>query len=97
VYVFYGAFTMSGGDIAGNSAGVGGGVFVFSGGAFTKSGGGTIGGNKAESGKAAYVSRSSARKRDSDAGPGVDMNSGKSGGAGGWEFGVRDWETEVQG
>jgi hypothetical protein len=53
---------------------------------FTKSGSGIIGANRAESGKAVYVYLDDfAKKRDSDAGPGVDMNSGKSDGAGGWE------------
>jgi hypothetical protein len=84
VIVQGGTFTMSGGTISGNSASYGGGVSVY-GGAFTKSGGGTIDNtNWAETGRVAYVLDGS-KKRDSAAGPGVNLNSRVSGSAGGWE------------
>ncbi|MDR2632524.1 MAG: hypothetical protein LBC51_02745 [Treponema sp.] len=81
----YGTFRMSGGTINGNTASVnGGGVHVF-GGTFIKSGGGTIDAtNRAkDDGRVAYVYYG--RKRDSAAGPGVNLDSNVSGSAGGWE------------
>jgi uncharacterized repeat protein (TIGR02543 family) len=72
----------------------GGGVYVGNSGTFTKSGGGTIYGSDAEaglkntansSGHAVYVDSSSAKKRNTTAGPGVDMDSRGSGTAGSWE------------
>jgi hypothetical protein len=95
VYVAGGAFTMNGGEISGNTAAYGGGVYV-NGGTFTKSGGGTIYGsnetntalqNTATSGTAyghaAYVS-SGSKRRNTTAGPNVEMDSSKTGSAGGW-------------
>jgi hypothetical protein len=58
---------------------------VVSGGTFVKRDGGTIDAdNKAGEGKAAYVS-SGPKARDTAAGPGANLDSGKSGAAGGWE------------
>jgi hypothetical protein len=76
---------MSGGQINGNTAELGGGVYHM-GFAFTKSDG-TIGDNTAESGKAVYmyVDDDAHRQRDSDAGPEVTMDSRIGGDAGGWE------------
>jgi hypothetical protein len=90
VYVYNnGTFTMSGGEITGNTASAssysGGGVCVYSNGTFTKTGGGTISDtNTATNGKVAYVV-SPSKKRNTTAGPGVDMDSNKIGTAGGWE------------
>ncbi|MDR3160748.1 MAG: InlB B-repeat-containing protein [Spirochaetaceae bacterium] len=96
VYVSNGTFTMNGGEISGNSASdSGGGVYV-SYGTFTKQGGGTIYGSDASAalkntargdgyGHAVYVESGNPKKRDTTAGPGVNMNSGISGSAGGWE------------
>jgi hypothetical protein len=90
-----GTFTMSGGTISGNTASSGGGVYVSSySGAFTKQSGGTIYGSGASDtlkntatsnsyGHAVYVS--SSKKRDSTAGPGITLDSTKTGAAGGWE------------
>jgi hypothetical protein len=87
VYVDYGTFTMSGGEIAGNTASssyssYGGGVY-FSGGTFTKSGQSTIYGsdasaalkNTAKGGNGHAVYASSAKMRNTTAGPDVDLNS----------------------
>jgi hypothetical protein len=83
-----GTFTMSGGEIAGNTANSGGGVYVDSG-RFTKSGGTIYGSNASDtlkntatSGNAVYAS--SAKKRNATAGPDVNMDSTKDGAAGGW-------------
>jgi uncharacterized repeat protein (TIGR02543 family) len=88
-----GWFTMTGGEISGNT---GGGVYVnvYNGGGFTKSGGGTIYGSDAAStlkntatnndGHAVYV-YDGKKKRNTTAGAGVNMDSSKSGAAGGWE------------
>jgi uncharacterized repeat protein (TIGR02543 family) len=86
-------FTMSGGTISGNTTSLGGGVYVMSG-TFTKQSGGTIYGSNAGStlkntadndsrGHAVYVSGS--KIRNTTAGPGVTLDSGVSGAAGGWE------------
>ncbi|MDR2095242.1 MAG: fibronectin type III domain-containing protein [Treponema sp.] len=88
VYVGSGSFTMSGGTISGNTASYsysyGGGVYVGSG-SFTKTGGGTIDAtNSAKNGKVAYV-YSGDKKRNSTAGPDVNLNSNITGSAGGWE------------
>jgi uncharacterized repeat protein (TIGR02543 family) len=91
VYVA-GTFTMNGGEISGNTASnsYGGGVYVYSG-TFTKSGGtitgnGTVNGNSARSGgNAVYVDSSPVKRRESTAGPEVNMDSRISGAAGGWE------------
>jgi hypothetical protein len=82
-----GTFTMAGGEISGNSASDwGGGVWVSRSGAFTKRGRSTIdASNSAKQGKAAYVSSSPAKQRNSAAGPNVYMDSRTSGSAGGWE------------
>jgi hypothetical protein len=83
-------FMMTGGEISGNTTShSGGGVDVS--GTFTKSGNSTIYGsnasadlkNTAENGHAVYVS--SSKKRNTTAGAGVNMDSSKSGAAGGWE------------
>jgi hypothetical protein len=86
-----GTFNMEGGEISGNTASRGGGVYV--GGTFTKSGGGTIYGtdggdlaNNADSattGNAVYESHG--RRRETTAGPEIDLDSTKSGSEGGWE------------
>jgi TolB-like protein len=79
-----GTFTMEGGSISGNFASSeGGGVSVD--GTFIKRGRSTIDAtNRAEKGKVAYVFSSRDKKRDSAAGPGVDLDSRVSGRAGGW-------------
>jgi fibronectin type 3 domain-containing protein len=90
-----GAFTMEGGEISGNTASskassssdaYGGGVFVDgSNSTFIKRGGGTIdAANSAKYGKVAYVS-SGSKQRNTAAGPNVNLDSAKSGSAGGWE------------
>jgi hypothetical protein len=91
-----GTFTMSGGEISGNTAVYGGGGVYVNNGTFTMSGGGTIYGSDASStlknttdsgdsdGHAVYVYAGS-KKRNTTAGPGVNMDSRISGGAGGWE------------
>jgi hypothetical protein len=93
VYVNTGRFIMSGGTISGNSTNnystsdthnYGGGVYVASGGIFTKTGGTIAATNLADVGKVAYV-YSGSKKRNTTAGPGVNLNSGTSGSAGGWE------------
>jgi hypothetical protein len=82
---------MSGGKISGNTASsssssYGGGVYVYKNGTFTKNGGGTISDtNTAGYGKVAYVNSSPAKQRNATAGPGVNMDSAKSGTEGGWE------------
>jgi hypothetical protein len=82
-----GTFTMEGGEISGNTAAssyCGGGVYVGSG-IFIKRGGGTIDAtNQAEYGKVAYV-YSGSKARNTAAGPNVNLDSSKSGSAGGWE------------
>jgi hypothetical protein len=94
-----GTFTMSGGTISGNtSSGGGGGVYVSSG-TFTKTGGGTIYGytaGDANSNKVVNASgviqnnsghavfRSSFMRRETTAGPAVNLDSSVSGTAGGW-------------
>ncbi|WP_461256588.1 beta strand repeat-containing protein [Treponema sp. R80B11-R83G3] len=93
-------FTMTGGEISGNTADrAGGGVYV-SGGTFTKSGGGTITGYASDpvngnvvkdssgvvqsnNGNAVYAV--SNRRRETTAGPAVNLDSSVSGSAGGWE------------
>jgi uncharacterized repeat protein (TIGR02543 family) len=89
-----GTFTMSGGEISGNTSTLGGGVYVS--GTFTKQWGGIIYGSNASStlkntatrsesdSHAVYVS-SGSKKRNSTAGAGVTLDSGKAGSAGGWE------------
>jgi hypothetical protein len=74
-------FTMSGGEISGNTARRGGGVYVTGRGHFTKNGGGTISGTNSPN--VAYVMYGFTRT--TEAGPGVDMDSSKSGSAGGWD------------
>jgi hypothetical protein len=84
VYVSGGSFSMSGGTISGNSAssGYGGGVYV-SGGRFVKTGGTIDATNRANMGKVVYGP--GWKVRNSVAGPNVNLDSGKSGSAGGWE------------
>jgi len=93
-----GTFTMSGGDINGNTANnSGGGVHVESG-IFTKSGGGTItgyisntiNGNVVKNNSGVVQSNSGhavggSKRRESTAGPGINLDSRVSGAAGGWE------------
>jgi hypothetical protein len=88
-------FTMSGGEISGNtSVSIGGGVYVYNSGTFTKQSGGIIYGSNANtglkntasgdsSGHAVYIS--SSKKRNTTAGVGVTLDSTKDGTAGGWE------------
>jgi fibronectin type 3 domain-containing protein len=86
-------FMMSGGKISGNTASSsssrGGGVYVFSNSRFTKKGGGTITDtNSAAEGKAVYAESEyvdSGMRRNSAAGPDVDMDSYIIGSNGGWE------------
>jgi hypothetical protein len=89
-------FTMEGGRISGNiassSSSYGGGVYVNSGNAtFIKRGNSTIDAtNSAMGGKAAYVSYRLlngyvTKVRNTAAGPNVNLDSSKSGSAGGWE------------
>jgi hypothetical protein len=86
VYVNSGTFTMTGGTIDGNSANAypysaynsyGGGVYVSSGGSFSKTGGTIAADNSADIGKAAYV-YSGNKKRNTTAGPGINLNSATS-------------------
>ena len=99
VSVTYGSFTMTGGDITGNTVTCsngntyGGGVFiadVFSeSGTFTKNGGSIDDTNSAQTGKVACVSNYSGYtvyiERNTTAGPSVNMNSRIAGSAGGCE------------
>jgi hypothetical protein len=93
------AFTMSGGTISGNAASSGGGGVYFApyynSASFIKSGGTIYGsdasvelkntaGNGDSGGHAAYCDDGS-RKRNTTAGPGVNLDSSKDGAAGGWE------------
>jgi uncharacterized repeat protein (TIGR02543 family) len=99
-----GTFTMSGGTISGNTATGyfsnpegGGGVYIGSGGTFTKQSGGTIYGSNTDIalkntavygdsyGHAVYVDISPAKKRNTTAGVGVTLDRTKGGAAGGWE------------
>jgi hypothetical protein len=93
-----GTFTMNGGIISGNSTSesyaVGGGVYVDDGGTFTKQSGGTIYGSNASGslrntagsgyGHAVFIA-DDYKRRNTTAGSGVTLNSGRSGSAGGWE------------
>jgi hypothetical protein len=103
VFVIYGTFTMYGGTINGNTATasstrsstLGGGVYVYSGGTFTKTGGGIITGNVVRNdsfggvlnnrGQTVYVESDPVKRRETTAGPEVNLDSGVSGAAGGWE------------
>ncbi|MDR0643491.1 MAG: hypothetical protein LBG05_01060 [Treponema sp.] len=84
VNVDRGSFTMTGGTISGNTAGVsGGGVLVFEG-RFLKKGGGTIDvTNSARSAEVVYADKN--KRRYSEAGPTVNLDSRISGRSGGWE------------
>ena len=91
---------MNGGEISGNTASKNGGG-VDCDGTFTKTGGtiyGYTSGNtnsnvvknssgvvQSNSGHAVYVDTSTARRRETTAGPTVNLDSSKSGSAGGWE------------
>jgi uncharacterized repeat protein (TIGR02543 family) len=92
VLVNGGTFTMSGGEISGNSANSGGGVYV-AGGAFTKEPGSVIYGSDASgtlknsassyhTGHVVYVSES--RKRNTTVDTDITLDSTQSGAAGGW-------------
>jgi hypothetical protein len=89
VSVAGGAFTMRGGEISGNTAQGGGGVVIDAptGGKFIKTGGTIDAANSAGIGSAVFVflGGNIYQKRDAAAGPDVNLGSGKSGGAGGWE------------
>ncbi|MDR1903774.1 MAG: fibronectin type III domain-containing protein [Treponema sp.] len=89
VYIQNGTFIMSDGTISGNttsgSYSYGGGVSVSGSGFFSKTGGTIDDTNAANYGKVAYVGSSPTKIRNAAAGPGVNLNSGLSGGAGGWE------------
>ncbi|GHV75415.1 hypothetical protein AGMMS49942_02360 [Spirochaetia bacterium] len=78
VYVDDGTFTMTGGTISGNGASLGGGVN----GNIIKTGGTITSTNSAANGKVAY---SDPRKRNAEAGPGVNLDYRVSGSEGGWE------------
>jgi len=82
--IFGGTFRMSGGTINNNSAVEdGGGVYILGG--FIKTGG-IISGNRARNGRAVFFSYLAGHyKRNSDAGPSVNMDSRVRGRAGGWE------------
>jgi hypothetical protein len=85
VYIAGGSFTLSGGTVSGNTAEWGGGVFVGSGGSLIKSGGGTIDAtNSASAGKVTYVVTGN-KRRETTAGPAVNLDSNVTGPAGGWE------------
>jgi hypothetical protein len=86
VMVNGGVFTMTGGTISGNTASArGGGVEVYEG-AFIKSGGGTIDNtNRARSGRVVFISKGRNKRRNTTAGPTVNLDSSVSGSAGGWE------------
>jgi len=78
-----GTFTMTGGTISGNKSELGGGVCILAG-TFIKTGGTIDATNKAKTGKVAYAV-SVDGKRDRTAGPKDNLDSSKSGRAGGWE------------
>jgi hypothetical protein len=85
-----GNFIMRGGEISGNKTTMSGGgvaIDVMTGGKFIKSGGTIDAANSARIGIVGYVSLSGTiyQKRDSAAGPDVNLDSDKPGGAGGWE------------
>jgi hypothetical protein len=89
VLVEGGEFTMTDGAISGNDAAMfGGGAMLntATGGKFIKTGGTIDAANSAGTGSAVYVyDRNGSRKRDTTAGPDVNLDSEKYGGAGGWE------------
>ena len=86
VCLFDSTFTMTGGTIHGNTAEYdGGGLYLSNGGIFTKTGGTLDGSNRARTGRVAYVVADGVFRRNSAAGPSVNMDSNKSGFAGGWE------------
>ena len=100
VYIGSGTFTMEGGTISGNTSSsttttytFGGGVYVGQYGTFTKTDG-TINNNVVKhssgslvdnQGNAAYVGSNPAKRRETTAGPGVELDSKKTGTEGGWE------------
>jgi hypothetical protein len=79
-----GTFTMSGGTISGNTVSIGGGVYVSSSGTFIKTGGTIDGTNSSPKGRVAHGG-SDSKKRETAAGPEVNMDSRVAGSAGGWE------------
>ena len=82
-----GIFTMNGGTISGNTSSYGGGVYVFYDGIFVKTGGSITADNSAgdkDRGNVVYVI-SKSRRRNSAAGPSVNMDSRKDGRAGLWQ------------
>jgi hypothetical protein len=89
VEVAGGTFTMRGGEISSNTAQGGGGVAVnggLLGGKFIKSGGTIDAANSAGTGSVVFVRDGIGyQKRDTAAGPDVNLDSGKYGSEGGWE------------
>jgi hypothetical protein len=91
-----GTFTMSGGEVSGNTANSGGGVYVMgSSGTFTKSGGTIYGADASDAlkntatsdynyGHAVYVDGSPVKRRNTTADASVNLDSAVSGAAGGW-------------
>ncbi|WP_461255750.1 hypothetical protein [Treponema sp. R80B11-R83G3] len=90
VHIEGGTFVMSGGTISGNISGnpeystYGGGVYVGSVGSFIKTGGTIDETNVADVGKVAYNANGT-KKRETAAGPTDNLDSSKTGAAGGWE------------
>ncbi|MCL2689149.1 MAG: hypothetical protein FWE57_04810 [Chitinispirillia bacterium] len=99
VYVDRTTFTMNGGEIARNTASSGGGVFVASNARIIKTGGTihgyTMGDNNRNTatsgisgnnrGHAVFVNSNPGKRRESTAGPGLNLDSNADGAAGGWE------------
>ena len=82
VYISEGAFNMSGGTISNNSANLGGGVFIYEG-TLIKTGGTIDATNRAN--RDGNVVNSRNIKRNTTAGPSVNLDNRVSGRRGGWE------------
>ena len=93
VLVDSGTFIMNGGTISGNKVieplyslySYGGGVCTLINGSFIKTGGTIDNTNEADEGKVAYVATNGTQKRETAAGPTDNLDSSKTGSAGGWE------------
>jgi hypothetical protein len=99
VYVSNAVFTMKSGEIFGNTANSGGGVYVTNNASMSKTGGiiygyvlgdnqrntATAGITSNDKGHAVFVGSSPGKRRETTAGSGVNLDSGVSGAAGGWE------------
>ncbi|MCL2218638.1 MAG: carboxypeptidase regulatory-like domain-containing protein [Chitinispirillia bacterium] len=101
VYIDRGAFTIGGGEITGNTAttGSGGGVFGTANATVTKTGGviygyvfmdskrntASAGINSSDRGHAVFINSSPIKRRETTAGPELNLSSGTTGAAGGWE------------